>query len=76
MFCWALSGSKVVAQRLSVYDTSRVRVYEGNQNKLGSRLDGANRGSTLNFKITNCRNTPILKLNVVEFFLNATRRHI
>ena len=64
------------AERLSADDTSRVRVYEDNLNKLGSRLDRANRGSTLNLKITNWGNTPILKLNVVKFFLNAKRRHI
>ena len=64
------------AKRLSADDTSRVRVYEDNPNKLGSRLDKVNRGSTLNLKITNWGNTPILKLNIVEFFLNAKRRHI
>ena len=63
------------AKRLSVDDTSRVRVYENNPNKLWSLLDRANRGSTLNLKITSWGNTPILKLNVVEFFLNAKRRH-
>ena len=56
------------AKRLSADDTSRVRVYEDNRNKLGSRLDRANRGSTLNLKILKWENTPILKLNVVEFF--------
>ena len=64
------------AKRLSADDTSRVRVYEDNPSKLVSRLDRANRGSILNLKITNWENTPILKLNAVEFFLNAKRRHI
>ena len=64
------------AKKLSADDTSRVGVYEDNPNKLGSRLDRANRGSTLNLKITNRGNTSILKLNVVEFFLNAKRRYI
>ena len=41
------------AKRLSADDTSRVRVYEDNPSKLESRLDRANRGSTLNVKITN-----------------------
>ena len=68
--------SKVFAKRLSAEYTSRVRVDEGNPNTLGSQLDRANHGSTLNLKITNWGNTPILKLNVVEFFLNAKRRHI
>ena len=49
------------AKRLSADATSRVRVYEDNPSKLGIRLDRANRGSTL---------------NVVEFFLDAKRRHI
>ena len=53
------------AKRLSSDDTSRVRVYEDNPSKLW------NRESTLNLKITNWENTPILKLNVVEFLLNA-----
>ena len=61
MFCQACSESKVFAKRLSADDTRRVRVYEDNPSKLGSRLDRANRGSTL---------------NVVEFFLDAKRRHI
>ena len=63
------------ANSLSADDTSRVRVYEENQSKLGSRLDRTNRGSLLNLKITNLENTPNLKLNVVEFFLNAKKRH-
>ena len=50
------------AERLSADDTSRVKVYEDNPSKLGSRLDRVNRGST---------NTSILQLNVVEFFLNT-----
>ena len=54
------------AERLSTDAPSRVRVYEDNSNTLGSRLDRANRGSTLNLKITNWGNTSILKLNVVE----------
>ena len=64
------------AKRLPTDDTIRVRVYENNPNQFGSRLDIANRGSELNIKITTWGNTPILKLNVVEFFLNAKRRHI
>ena len=59
------------AKSSSADDTSTVRVYEDNPNKLGIRLDRVNRGSTLKLKITNGRNTPILKLNVVELFLNA-----
>ena len=39
--------------RLSTDDTNRVRVYEDNPNKVGSRIDRVNRGSTFNFKITN-----------------------
>ena len=46
-----------------------------NRSKLGSQLDRVNRGSILNLKITNWENTPDLKLNVVEFFLNAKKRH-
>ena len=34
----------------------------------GNRSDRANRGSTLNLKITNWRNTPIFRLNIGEFF--------
>ena len=48
-----------------------------NPSKFGSRLDRARCGLTLNLKITNWGNTPILKLNVVKFFLNAKEpRHI
>ena len=54
-------------KRLSADDTCRVRDYNYNPSKLGSRLDRANRGSTLNLKLTNSGNTPILKLNVDEF---------
>ena len=64
------------ANRLSADDTHRVRVYEYNPSKFGSQLDRANRGSTLKLKIANWGNIPIIKLNVVEFFLNAKRRHI
>ena len=64
------------AERLSADDTSRVRVYEDNLTKLGSRLDRANRGSTLNLKITNWGNTHILKLNVDEFFLKSKKDDI
>ena len=39
-------------------------------------FDTANRGSTLNLKITNWENTPILKLNGVELFVNSKRRQI
>ena len=59
------------AKRLSADDTSRVRVYEDNPSILGSPLDRVNGRSTVKLKITNWGNTPILKLNVVEFFLNA-----
>ena len=76
MFFLGLIWVKVFAKRLSADDTCRVRVYEGNLNKLGSRLDRANRGSTLSLKSTNCGNTPILKLNVVELFSNAKRSHV
>ena len=44
--------------------------------RLESRLDRANCESTSNLKIIDWENTPILKLKVVEFFLNAKRRHI
>ena len=54
----------------------RVRVYEDNPNKFRTPLERANRGLALNLKITNWGNTHILKLNVVEFFLNAKRRNI
>ena len=70
MFCRPDLGQKCL---LSADDTSRVRVYEENRSKLGSRLDRANHGSILNLKITNWENTPNLKLNVVEFFLNAKK---
>ena len=63
-------------ERLSADDTSRVRVYDGYPSKLGSRLDRANRGSTLNLKIINWENTPFLKFYVVEFFVNAKKRYI
>ena len=63
-------------KRLSANNTCRVRVYGDNASKFGSRLDKVNHGSTLNLKFTNWGNTPILKLNVVKFFLNAKRRYI
>ena len=56
------------AKRLSADDTSRVRVYEDSPRKFGSRLDRGTRGSTLNLKIINYGNTPILMLNVAEYF--------
>ena len=61
-------------KRLSANNTCRVRVYGDNASKFGSRLDKVNHGSTLNLKFTNWGNTPILKLNVVKFFLNAKKK--
>ena len=66
----------MLAKRLTADYTSRVRFYGDYPSKLESRLDTVNRESTLNLKITNWENTPIHKLNIVEFFLNAKRHHI